>query len=56
VETKTDPIAEDVVCGMQVKTDADAIQSSFEGKTFYFCAEGCKRTFEKDPAQFAAQA
>ncbi|HAN72554.1 MAG TPA: YHS domain-containing protein [Actinobacteria bacterium] len=24
----------------------------FEGTTYYFCAMGCRKAFEKDPASF----
>jgi YHS domain-containing protein len=50
----TTATAEDVVCGMTVAVGPTAIQSTYGGKTYYFCGEGCKRTFEKDPKQFAA--
>jgi P-type Cu+ transporter len=49
-------VVEDVVCGMEVRPGPDAIQSTFEDKTYYFCAAGCKRLFDKNPTQFAAQA
>ena len=48
-------MAEDVICGMDVKVAPDAIQSTFEGKTYYLCSEGCKRTFDKKPRQYADQ-
>jgi YHS domain-containing protein len=49
-------VVEDVVCGMEVRPGPDAIQSTYEDKTYYFCAPGCKRMFDKNPAEFAAQA
>ena len=27
--------------------------STYEGRTYYFCAPGCKETFDKDPAAHA---
>ena len=27
--------------------------SEFEGRTYYFCAPGCKRTFDQDPERYA---
>jgi YHS domain-containing protein len=56
INQKEIAVVEDVVCGMGVRPGPDAIQSTFEDKTYYFCAPGCKRMFEKNPAQFAAQA
>lgn len=43
----------DVVCGMQVDPAKAAGSSEHQGKTFYFCSEGCKAKFEANPAQFA---
>jgi YHS domain-containing protein len=42
----------DPVCGMQVDTAAGGIESTFDGKTYFFCAEGCRLSFEKDPCKF----
>ena len=46
-------MTKDPVCGMDVETKPGALQSSYEGKTYYFCSEGCKRSFEKDPKRYA---
>jgi YHS domain-containing protein len=54
-QIRSRPMAEDVICGMDVKATPDAIQSTFEGKTYYFCSESCKRTFDKDPRQYTDQ-
>lgn len=45
--------ARDPVCGMYVDTATAKYQSSFEGRTYYFCAPGCKRTFDANPAHYA---
>ena len=37
----------DPVCGMQInETEAKHILE-YEGRTFYFCSEGCKREFQR---------
>jgi Cu+-exporting ATPase len=36
----------DVVCGMQVDP------AKYNGKTYYFCAKGCKTKFDANPSQF----
>jgi YHS domain-containing protein len=48
----------DLVCGMTVDTDTAEHTSEYEGATYYFCAAGCKRAFDKNPTEFvgAAQA
>ena len=42
----------DVVCGMMVDPETAAGQSEYQGKTYYFCAPGCKRKFDANPQQF----
>ena len=42
----------DVVCGMMVDPDTAAAKATYQGKTYYFCAPGCKVAFEKDPARY----
>jgi YHS domain-containing protein len=37
------------VCDMTVRGDTSAAKVDFEGKTYYFCAEGCRKAFEADP-------
>ena len=45
----------DVVCGMQVDPKKAACQSEYQGKTYYFCAPGCKKKFDANPQQFIAK-
>lgn len=47
-------MAKDPVCGMEIEESEAAATSEFNGTTYYFCAPGCKRTFDKDPMQFLA--
>src|SRR6266545_1737344 len=42
-------MAIDPVCGMTVDEQTAPATAVHEGTTYYFCAPGCKRTFEKDP-------
>jgi YHS domain-containing protein len=46
----------DPVCGMVVDpTTAPARRTAeYGGKTYYFCAPGCRKAFEKDPTRFFA--
>jgi len=46
-------MAKDPVCGMNVEEKTAKFKSEYKGKTFYFCAQSCKTTFEKNPAKFA---
>src|SRR6266571_2026458 len=42
-------MAIDPVCGMTVDEKTAPAKAVHNGTTYYFCAPGCKRTFEKDP-------
>jgi xanthine dehydrogenase accessory factor len=46
--------AVDPVCGMAVAAVPDAPQVEHDGRTVYFCCDGCRATFEQDPARFVA--
>lgn len=39
----------DPVCHMEVDPKTAEWKTEYKGKTYYFCAPGCKRSFEKDP-------
>ncbi len=40
------------VCGMDVDERTARNTAQHEGQTYYFCAPGCKRMFERDPRRF----
>ncbi len=42
----------DPVCNMEVDPKEAAAKTEYQGKTYYFCAEGCKKAFEKDPKKY----
>ena len=42
----------DPVCGMSVDPKTTTIKAIIEGHTYYFCAEGCRQAFEKNPAKY----
>ena len=49
----------DPVCGMTVdegKAKAAKRVSEYQGKTYGFCSDGCKKRFEADPAKYLAKA
>lgn len=48
-------LAKDPVCGMDVDEKAPAATSEYQGKTYYFCATGCKVTFDKNPGKYTGQ-
>ena len=42
----------DPVRGMDVEPATARHTSEHEGRTYYFCAPGCKRAFEADPKKY----
>jgi membrane fusion protein, copper/silver efflux system len=49
----------DPVCGMKVdvvEAKADKLTSEHEGKTYFFCNEGCKKQFDAAPAKYVVAA
>ena len=46
-------MAKDPVCGMTVDEKTAKLKSDYMGKTYFFCAQSCKATFDKSPAKFA---
>jgi YHS domain-containing protein len=42
-------MAKDLVCNMDVDEKTAKIKTVYKGKTYYFCAPGCKKTFEAEP-------
>jgi len=50
------PVARDPMCGMEVdekRAAAAGKTSEYEGKTYYFCADECKKRFDAEPAKHA---
>ncbi len=46
-------MTKDPVCGMDVDAKPGATQATHQGKIYYFCGDGCKKTFERDPGRYA---
>jgi len=46
----------DPVCGMTVEIANAHFISEYNGKTYYFCAAGCKRSFDKEPGKYVQPA
>lgn len=45
-------MAMDPVCGMQVEEATAQWTSEHEGKTYYFCSPGCKKSFDEEPMKY----
>lgn len=46
-------MAKDVVCNMEVDEATAQWKSEHMGKTYYFCAPGCKKKFDENPMNYA---
>lgn len=44
--------ATDPVCGMSVDPENAAGSVEHEGRTYYFCGEGCRKAFEAEPGRY----
>jgi len=45
-------MAKDPVCGMEVDEKTAKHKTEHMGKTYYFCAAGCKEKFEANPHKY----
>ena len=45
-------MVKDPVCGMMVDEKTAKLKSQYRGKTYYFCAQACKVTFDKSPTRY----
>jgi xanthine dehydrogenase accessory factor len=50
------PVATDPVCGMSVEISPTALYADHAGRTYYFCASGCKAAFLADLERYLAAA
>jgi len=45
-------VEKDPVCGMDVDPKTADYESTYQGKTYYFCSPGCKKDFDKEPQKY----
>ena len=43
----------DPVCGMTLEEKDAAASVQHEGKTYYFCSQQCRETFQANPGAYA---
>jgi YHS domain-containing protein len=46
-------VVTDPVCGMQIAKPLAAGRAEYQGQTYYFCVEDCRRKFSEEPARYA---
>lgn len=47
-----EPTHRDPVCGMEISRTTSPAEYSWDGKTYYFCADVCREAFEADPEEY----
>ncbi|MBS1214039.1 MAG: efflux transporter, family, subunit, partial [Proteobacteria bacterium] len=48
--------AKDLVCGMDVDPNmAGVLKTEYKGKTYYFCSDTCKKSFDENPGQYVGK-
>jgi YHS domain-containing protein len=52
VSAKSAPAPIDPVCKMTVHPSTETIEFTYEGKTYYFCAESCRKAFQDCPKKY----
>jgi YHS domain-containing protein/TusA-related sulfurtransferase len=52
---QTPDTAKDPVCGMSVKISTAKYTSEYKDTKYYFCSEGCKTSFDKEPEKYLAK-
>jgi len=45
-------MAKDPICGMNVDEKTAKYKSEHMGKTYYFCSQMCKTSFDKNPMKY----
>ena len=45
----------DPICKMTVNEKTAKWTSKYKGKTYYFCAPGCKTEFDKNPEKYVSK-
>ncbi len=48
-------MAKDLVCGMEVDPQTAKYKTSYEEKTYYFCAPACQKRFQDNPLKYINQ-
>jgi len=43
----------DPVCGMKIDENSAQFKTQYQGMTYSFCSDECRRQFEKNPEQYA---
>ena len=45
-------VIKDPVCGMEISRKSAREEFVYQGKTYYFCAEICRKAFQDEPEKY----
>ncbi len=48
-------MVKDPVCKMTIDEDKALHKTDYKGTTYYFCAPGCKKAFDANPAKYVSE-
>ena len=48
-------MAIDPVCGMEVEEKSAKDNSSYNGRTYYFCSADCREEFDESPEEYVGE-
>lgn len=48
-------VVKDPVCNMECEENEAVASSIYKGKTYYFCALGCKNEFDQNPEKYVEE-
>jgi YHS domain-containing protein len=52
MDYRSDKATVDPVCGMSVDVISSDHEITYKGRSYHFCAEQCKKAFEKNPGKY----
>jgi len=52
-QREVNDMAIDPICKMEVEEKTAKYKSEYKGKTYYFCAPGCKKEFDNNPEKYS---
>ncbi len=50
-QSKEHPV-KDPVCGMDLSRMSAVEEATYQGKTYYFCAQTCREAFDAEPKKY----
>ena len=55
IETDTEPLTTDPVCGREMTVGMELLHSEYDGKLYPFCSEHCRMLFALHPERYVVE-